>query len=89
MAKERFEFTPALKKKVFILGVVGLILMALGIAILAYGGHGHETGDHASGHGFHWINRLYVNLWIDNIYFVGMAIIGIFFFSLSSVLFIN
>ncbi|MFC2124529.1 quinol:cytochrome C oxidoreductase [Bacteroidota bacterium] len=84
MTKEKFEFTPAVKKNVIILGVVGLVLMALGIAILALGGHGHEAeGSHAGGHGFHWIQRLYVNLWIDNVYFVGMAIIGVFFFAIQ------
>ncbi|MEN7546927.1 quinol:cytochrome C oxidoreductase [Rapidithrix thailandica] len=37
----------------------------------------------AEGHGFHWIQRLYANLWINNIYFIGIAIIGVFFFAIQ------
>ena len=84
MVKEKFEFTPVLKKKVIILGIVGLALMVLGIIIIIFSGHGHDDNImHGGGHAFHWIHRLYVNLWIDNVYFVGMGVIGIFFFAVQ------
>lgn len=84
MVKEKFEFTAVLKKKVIILGTVGLALMILGIIIIVFSGHGHDDNiTHGDGHAFHWIHRLYVNLWIDNVYFVGMGIIGVFFFAVQ------
>lgn len=30
-----------------------------------------------------WLKRLYANLWINNMYFVGLGVIGIFFFALQ------
>ncbi len=30
-----------------------------------------------------WLKRLYTNLWINNMFFVGLAIIGVFFFALQ------
>lgn len=38
----------------------------------------HEEGGH-HGAGFDWKNRVYANLWIDNVYFAGIAVIGLFF----------
>ncbi|MGB3182163.1 MAG: quinol:cytochrome C oxidoreductase [Cyclobacteriaceae bacterium] len=32
---------------------------------------------------FHWSKRLYANLWINNVYFIGLAIIGFFFVALQ------
>ncbi len=31
----------------------------------------------------HWLKRLYANLWINNMFFVGLGIIGVFFFALQ------
>ncbi len=31
------------------------------------------------GHEFHWYTRLYANIWLNNIFFTGIAIIGVFF----------
>jgi hypothetical protein len=86
MNKEVFEFTPNAKKKLFILGVAGLILIIIGIIALMFGG-GHagqaEAGHEAGGHAFHWSQRLYADLWINNIYFIGFGLIGIFFFAIQ------
>jgi len=30
-----------------------------------------------------WLNRLYTNLWINNVFFVGLAIIGVFFVAIQ------
>ncbi|MEX0882655.1 MAG: quinol:cytochrome C oxidoreductase, partial [Cyclobacteriaceae bacterium] len=51
-----------------------------GIILGIFGGHGHgEEG----GHAFHWSKRLFANLWINNVYFTGIAIIGVFFFAIQ------
>lgn len=39
-----------------------------------------EGGEH---HTATWLKRVYTNLWINNIYFVGLAIIGVFFFAIQ------
>jgi hypothetical protein len=85
MSKEVFVFTSSTKKKILILGLVGIVLAAIGIAILAFGGHGYavEAGHEASDHSFHWTHRLFADLWINNVYFIGLAIIGLFFFAVQ------
>ena len=51
--------------------------------------HGEEAAEasHAEGgsegHHYSWTNRLFANLWINNVYFTGLAIIGVFFFALQ------
>ena len=57
MDKEVFVFTSSTKKKILILGLVGIVLAALGIVILAFSGNGHGSdaaGHEASGHAFHY-----------------------------------
>jgi len=46
--------------------------------------HGAEAA-HGEGHGFHWTQRLYANLWINNLFFVGLSAIGIFFIAIQYV----
>ena len=61
-------------------------MIVIGIAALMMGGgHGHEavTEHGAAGHEFHWSQRLFANLWINNVYFIGLGIIGIFFFAVQ------
>jgi hypothetical protein len=50
VAEEKYVFTPETSKKLIILGLVGLVLFALGVflAMKSEGSHGHETGAHAS-----------------------------------------
>lgn len=77
---QKFDFTASVKKVLFILGGIGAVLLVLGIVTAALGGHAHgEEG----GHAFHWTQRLYTNLWINNVYFTGIAIIGVFFFAIQ------
>jgi hypothetical protein len=45
----------------------------------AVGGHGNDA-HHAT---FSWVQRLYANLWINNVFFTGLAIIGVFFFAIQ------
>ncbi len=85
IGKEHFNFS-ATKKTLMIIGGVGLLLFIIGIVSLLFGG-GHEAeAGHASaelgeaGHAeFHWYQRLFANLWINNVYFTGLSIIGVFF----------
>ncbi len=41
----------------------------------AAGGESHETAT--------WLKRLYTDLWINNMFFVGLGVIGLFFFALQ------
>ncbi len=89
--EEYFQFTSGIKKQLTIIGVVGAVLFIIGVLYLMIwgGGHGHEAevagaaaeGAHGGeGHGeFHWYERLFTNLWINNVYFTGLAVIGLFF----------
>ncbi|SDK39022.1 hypothetical protein SAMN05421823_102619 [Catalinimonas alkaloidigena] len=42
----------------------------------------HEGGAH---HEFHWYDRLWANVWLNNVYFAGLAIIGVFFLTIQYV----
>ena len=43
---------------------------------------GHKSSEHAdSHHGFHWSKRIKAVLWHNNIYFIGISVIGIFFYA--------
>lgn len=44
--------------------------------------HAEEADGH---HAYHWYQRLYANLWINNMYFMGIGIIGLFFFAIQYV----
>lgn len=95
MVEEKFEFTSRTKKNLLIFIVAGLILTALGIVMISTGGHhgeehaAAEAGKHAAEategghHGFHWTKRLYANLWINNVFFVGLALVGVLFFAIQ------
>lgn len=101
MTDERFVFTAAEKKKLIIIGLVGVVLFVLGVVALMVGsdhdaashgaeavGHAAETGGHGAEIGQHtgsWITRVYANLWINNVYFAGVALIGIFFVAIQYV----
>lgn len=76
---QKFDFTDSVKKVIFILGGIGALLLVLGILAAALGGEHAEEG----GHAFHWTQRLFANLWINNVYFTGIAIIGVFFFAIQ------
>jgi hypothetical protein len=113
MAKEIFEFTGALKKKLYIVAIVGFALLMIG-GLLSGGEHESEENasemstaedvdhsteagqeDHAevgghgeeasAEHGGGWFKRVKIDLWINNVYFTGLALIGIFFFALQYV----
>jgi hypothetical protein len=88
ITEERFIFTPALKKQLGIIAVVGLVVAIIGIIAMVFFGHGDthavetEPSEH---HGLHWSTRVWASIWINNVYFVGLSIIGVFFFALQYV----
>lgn len=125
MAKDRFDFHAGIKKQIFIVGIVGLLLLLIGAA-LPSGGHETDHGeDHATeqthgtdhdadndhgtsadhdtdeghggapdyefssggddGHGNEkgWFDRFKIDFWINNVYFTGLALIGVFFFAIQ------
>jgi hypothetical protein len=79
---QKFDFTAGIKKAVITVGVVGAVLLLIGILAGMFGGHGHE-GEAAGHHSFHWSQRFFANLWINNVYFTGISIIGVFFFAIQ------
>lgn len=95
---QKFEFSAKLKKNIFIIGAIGIVLFIIGCITASMGG-GHdahaqlldgvakETGTAMSGggHDYHWTTRLKANFWINNVFFVGLAIIGVFFFAIQYV----
>jgi hypothetical protein len=100
MTEEKFEFTASLKKKLIIIGLSGVALFVIGVLMVMYGGghqeasHGAEAAGHAAEaaghgtegqHGGSWITRVYANLWINNVYFTGVALIGVFFVAVQYV----
>jgi hypothetical protein len=79
---QKFDFTAGLKKTIFTILIVGAVILTAGILTAALGG-GHGDAHAEGGHAFHWYQRLYANLWINNVYFTGIAVIGVFFFAIQ------
>ncbi len=79
---QKFDLTAAIKKPIITALIVGAFILAIGILMAIFGG-GHEEAGEAGGHAFHWYERLYANLWINNVYFAGIAIVGVFFFAIQ------
>ena len=97
--EDRFDFTQSAKKNLFYLLIGGIILTLIGVYSVMNSGHGHEEvsnalDSHASGLGhsddnlhpeFHWYQRVYSNLWINVVYFLGISISAIFFVAIQYV----
>jgi len=84
MSEDKFIFSAKAKRNLLITAIAGVLLIVVGILLLQSGGHGHEGGSEESSHAFHWINRLYTNLWLNNVYFVGLAVAGVFFVAFNN-----
>jgi hypothetical protein len=83
MQEERIEFTSGAKKSLITVGVIGVILLLLGIFMVSSGGHHHDHDADASHHAFHWTQRLFAGLWINNVYFIGLGVLGVFFVAIQ------
>ncbi|WP_299819122.1 quinol:cytochrome C oxidoreductase [uncultured Pontibacter sp.] len=90
MTEERLIISRKTNNKFFLMIAVGVVLLIAGIIFMASGvgaGHGEGHGEAAAaGHeAASWSKRLFVNLWLNNVYFTGIAIIGIFFVAVQYV----
>ena len=79
---QKFDFTASLKKTIMTVLGLGVALFAVGVITSLFGGH-HDEAAEASGHAYHWYHRVFANLWINNVYFTGIAVIGVFFFAIQ------
>ncbi len=82
MTEEKFIFSAAIKKKIFYTMGAGILLLVIGIFMAMNGGHhaGHEVAEHADTHGGPiWQLRIIKDLWLNNVFFSGIAIVGVFF----------
>ncbi|MEQ9303826.1 MAG: quinol:cytochrome C oxidoreductase, partial [Marinoscillum sp.] len=80
--------TAKTKKNLFIFIAVGLVLTIIGVFFAMSGGGHHETEEvaeaAAAGHGeFHWYQRVFANLWINNVFFAGLSLVGVLFFAIQ------
>ncbi len=91
---ERYVFSDKAKKNIFIVLILGIVFFAIGVATLALGGGGGEHHALAFGdpnasvsaeghHGVSWLTRLKADLWINNVFFLGITVIGVFFTSIQ------
>ncbi|UJP66849.1 quinol:cytochrome C oxidoreductase [Mongoliitalea daihaiensis] len=78
---QKFDFSAALKKSIMTVLGIGAVLLVAGIILSMTGGHDHGAEEGA--HAFHWYQRLFANIWINNVYFAGIAVIGVFFFAIQ------
>ena len=78
---QRFEFSASIKKSIMTVLIIGAVILGIGIILAMTGGH-HE-GAEAEAHPFHWYERLFANMWINNVFFTGIAIVGVFFFAIQ------
>ena len=85
--EEKFKLSNSGSKKIIITVVVGVLLIALGVILMLNntGSHGHGA-EHAEAahHGSKWA-RLWANLWLNNVYFTGIALIAVFFLAVQYV----
>jgi hypothetical protein len=91
---EKYEFTPEAKKRVLTWLFVGVVLFAIGLAMIMMGG-GHDAGHGAAGHGTEhghggghaigWTARFYAVLWHNSLFFTGISLIGVFFIAVQYV----
>ncbi|UBM57278.1 quinol:cytochrome C oxidoreductase [Marinilongibacter aquaticus] len=97
--EESFEFTPELRKKFILGGIIGLAMVIIGAFIVNAGiwgpdgfALGHEAAHEAHGgggeahhSGVSLINRIVGNLWMNSMLFLGISLIGLFFISYNYV----
>lgn len=91
--EEQFEFTAESKRNLLIGMGIGAALVLFGAWMLSQGGgHGHEAHEAAGhahehtahGHDYHWSKRILANLWVNSVYFAGIAVIGLFFIAYNN-----
>jgi hypothetical protein len=83
MIEERLTISKGTSNRFFLMIGLGLVLLIIGIMTFSSGGAhhggGHEEAAATGHHAITWVNRLFANLWLNNVYFTGIALIGLFF----------
>ena len=89
---ETFDFSASIRKKIIILGVVGVALFLLGV-LFPGGSHDEHhamtasveeiSASAAEAHGPSLMTRIYTSLWQNNVYFAGIGLIGLFFIAIQ------
>jgi hypothetical protein len=83
MIEERLTIAKGTSNRFFLMIGLGLVLLIIGIFTFSSGGAhhggGHEEAAATGHHAITWVNRLFANLWLNNVYFTGIALIGLFF----------
>jgi hypothetical protein len=70
---------------------IGLVLLIVGCIITAagigahHGAEEHGAAEEAGHHAITWYNRLIANLWLNNVYFTGISVVGVFFVAVQYV----
>ncbi|GAB3235938.1 hypothetical protein GCM10027346_26120 [Hymenobacter seoulensis] len=96
---EYLEVSPNARKKFITIIVAGVVVLAIGLLMAAFGvGAEHHEGAaaaHGTGHGagaaegHHgsptWLKRLIVSLWHNNVFFTGVSAIGTVFMAIQYV----
>ncbi len=82
--EEQYVFEDRTRKGAYTAIIVGFILVILGIAFFYLLPHevNNEHGAHTNaehGHSASLLKIILANLWLNNVYFTGIAIIGVFF----------
>ena len=87
--KENFIFSSNIQKNLFYLFIVGLLLSVIGAFFVINGGNGHAEELHSianeSHSSFQWYHRVFSNLWINNMYFIGISVTAVFFVAIQYV----
>ena len=107
VAEERYEFKSATRNKILIVGVIGIVMLALGLIFSGGSDHGADdshalaevsnnlmastdlavslTSDNEEGHHGSSIvmKRFFTTLWMNNVFFIGLGIIGLFFVAIQ------
>jgi hypothetical protein len=82
MAEERFIFSQIIKKWLIYIAAAGLFLAIAGILLIALV-HQPTEADAYGHNGPIWLDRLWTALWVNNIFFVGVAVIGVLFVAIN------
>ena len=84
-----YIFESQTKKQLLILFASGILLTIFGIFMIINGdGHHEEVSNLASEsshYEFHWYQRFFSNLWINNVYFTGISVSAVFFLAIQYV----
>jgi hypothetical protein len=98
---EKFVFSGGAKKQALIVLGIGLILTIIGLIMAMNGGGSHDShslllnaadnlasangGGGGEQHAADWLTRLKANLWINNVFFTGVAAVCILFVAIQYV----